>query len=458
MSRSIRLIGSLLATVFALAPSSALASTEVASPSGGAVTGLAVAGAEVLYVVSPGCSSPGITPCPPTQLFSAAPGRSPRLLFTLPPLSDEAGVGVAASPAGVVLARNARGRERDLDVDASQLFAGPLGGPLEPLALCGRGPAVASADVDGDLQALQGVDCVPDRTVIRDLGRGGRTVRTIDGPGAVVLGGRWLARVREITEAGVVRRAVSVEDARTGDVLTDLRLDDLVFGLDVQDDGTAVLQRPSEDDDAVRGPCDSRVTVVAPGAATTQDLPGRVCATVPARIARDRVAYARVLGRYGEELVVSSRSGGDVRAVARFPDTSQLEEVVYDGERVAWLESRCLGGNTLRVASASEAATPYQAPRCSPRIGRSLRVRGRYVRVPLSCPRGCVGRLGIERPTFVQAGRSPRFRIRPGGSATVRIALSRRGLAVLRRRGALRVTLSTFEAVSRDTPAVLRAR
>lgn len=423
-----------------LVPSAALAATDVATTRA-RVSALALAGSEVLYATPP--------PAGGTHVLSAAPGRAPSLVLELPRVSEEDSVDLGASPAGLALARSPRSNE----AARSEILSARLEGQFERLASCEGDPGRVA--VDGGLLAVVGADCRSDQVVVREAGPGGPVIRVSPGgANALALGGRWLARTSERLEGGRVNRVVRVEDARTGEPLTELSLPDLLFGLDVQADGTAAIVR--------QGPssgCSERVSVIAPRGAGPRDLTGPGCFARGVRIAGDRVAYFREVGREGGELVLSDLSGAGVRAVARFPDEGQMGGFDYDGERIAWSESRCLGGEVIRLGGAADDGPPSQAPRCSPRVGTSLRVSGRHARVRLSCPSGCAGLLRVQRPSYLQAGRSPRFRLRAGRSATVHVALSRRGLATVRRRGRLAVTISAEgEGFVRETRAVVRAR
>jgi hypothetical protein len=168
--------------------------------------------------------------------------------------------------------------------------------------------------------------------------------------------------------------------------------------------------------------------------------------------------------------VIGNRVGGNVQVNANRGGVDIVGNTIDGNLQCQSNEPAPTGGsNTVREARENqcEALRPADpAPPSTPSPGtdpgpgraalprlRSSRLRtvrrGSRVRVPLACPsRGprCVGRIGLSlrRDRSARAANlgGARFRINPGRRAAVNLRLTRRGRALARSTGRLRVTLT----------------
>jgi hypothetical protein len=209
------------------------------------------------------------------------------------------------------------------------------------------------------------------------------------------------------------------------------------------------LGRPSEDiedrhldmTDGARvvAAIDGRLITGAPGV-PAQQLPGSagVAGLTAPRFAGERVAALAPARRGAERPVVIDPAAGTLRRVGA--PSSELTGIAASEATVAWLANGCVlaadvSGGPPPPAGALDALPPGPCPRAEVDLGEAGdRVRGGVLRVPVICvaapPPGCSGEVLLGKGGWAGRGR---FQVPPGGRRSVRLRLSRRGIAQVRR-------------------------
>jgi hypothetical protein len=184
---------------------------------------------------------------------------------------------------------------------------------------------------------------------------------------------------------------------------------------------------------------DGRLITGAPGV-PVQELPGS--AGVPGlsspRFAGERMAALAPARLRAKRPVVIDPAAGTLRRVG--PLSTELTGIAANETTVAWLANGCvLAADTAPVAvppaQTLDAPPGGPCPRAEVDLGEeSHRVRGRALRVPVICvvapPPGCRGEVLLGKGGWAGRGR---FQVPPGERRSVRVRLSRRGIAQVRR-------------------------
>ena len=375
------------------------------------------------------------------DVLSATPGAQPVRLFHI---AGEFSVPVAASGNRVLLRTSSEG-------GASDLYSGPLAGPLTKLESCPQssqlvfppGPAL-----DGDTSIWSGEGCVPSRLKIQ-FGSLSRIVDASGRPGPLAAAGRFVAWVDADPNANttVATRRLTVYDAQAGSVAYTVVVPDIQT-VQLNSDGTALVA--PTDVFHGHGACGhdypSRVAYYTVADPTLHSVPVTTCREQVA-LAGGRIAFVRRLSDGTDELALANLDGTAIQPVAHIDAISAFD---FDGAHVAWSQERCLDNVILRRA-ATDTSAPDAAPTCPVHVGAPRRSRDGTLHVAVSCPNGCRpvpggGRLqgmqlisphwlhvvgksrGVTRYTpFVP------FSLRAGGRTVVRLPLTASQRAGLRR-------------------------
>ena len=337
-----------------------------------------------------------------------------------------------------------------------QVYAGP---PAGPLALVQRARHAGRQRVWTPID----VDVHGDRLLVHELRQPGFASGSPFG--------RRTARRRRCRRAGSGRpRAVAGEQLayvnRSFIRIVDWRTGQLSSSIEVGRHSGDIEDRHLDMTDGARvvAAIDGRLITGAPGVPVGQ-LPGSsgVAGLTAPRFAGERVAALAPARRGAERPVVIDPAAGTLRRVG--PPSSELTGIAANESTVAWLANGCvLAADTAPAAAARTAAPPpvasstptparaAQPLRCSARAdarrsaarplsargGRPRRggdrVRGGILRVPVICVAapapGCSGEVLLGKGGW--AGRGE-FLVAPGGRRSVRVRLSRRGIAQVRR-------------------------
>jgi hypothetical protein len=390
---------------------------------------VAVAGGEVLVAATTSRGGARLRAVP-------SAGGLPRVLLEVPPpgrgwTSVPRLASSAQLTALVVAFIDPSGNFRDW-----QLYAGPPAGPLIQIQRVRRtGRVRVWTPIDVDVHG--------DRLLVQELRQPGFAfrlgVRAPDFVAPPVPQGRFGAPAAvagdQLAYVGQSGRAdgrsfIRLIDWRTGRESSSMELGrnsgDLEDRhLDMTDGGRVVAA------------IDGRLMTGAPGA-PVGELPGSAGAvglTAP-RFAGGRVAaLARARLGAARPVVIDPAAG----TLTRFgPPSTALTAIAASDATVAWLANGCvLAGDAADVSPLVEDATPPGAcPRAEVELGEGgERLRGRTLRVSVSCvaapPPGCTGAVLLGRGGG-WAGRGD-FAVPPGVRRPVRVRMSRRGMAQVRR-------------------------
>jgi hypothetical protein len=199
-----------------------------------------------------------------------------------------------------------------------------------------------------------------------------------------------------------------------------------ISGFDLAPDGRALVHVPS----------DKALELVDPSGSVTRVGTGGGLADGGVRLAGNQ-AVLRVSGRFDGDshIALVDLATGQRRRFSPASLDLQAEEAQLDaeGELVAWAANGCVFAAPLG-SPGSNLVPPGPCPRAEINLdeNQSERLQGRTARVRLRCvtapPPGCRGtiRLELDRP-LGRAG----YLIPAGGRETVRVPLSRRGVAAL---------------------------
>lgn len=449
--RPIALLVALLAVAL---PASAAAAVRFSDPYKGNDQAAAIDLAGERIVATETLSDDVPTPRSPRRVgVFAAPlsGAGPwRLLHSemlrTKPGQDFVAFAASASASRLALSREALGEEFDEGVVGlgASLRAGPLGGSLAPLLTCPKSNLLPAPAVDGRLVAYAG--CSSSTITVRDPRQPASSARAFsfgDSVSQLALAGRYLAVLlggedeEEETADGEV---VLIDHATRRTVLR--APIPTAEGLAVQDDGTVAVSL--RDDSADTPACQGyRVNWFSPDRPSPQSLAEPAC-DERIRIAVDRIAYLAG-GRADQRLVLAKLDGSPGHTVARSVQSRRFpfESFDWDGTRVAYGEERCGAPGTI-VAGPDEPTQTFGPLECPIEIlSDSARLaRDNSVGIRVLCKNGCGGELAFSNPAYlhynVTPGRFVRFSVPPGKARTVRIRLSTRQAARLRRAGSVR--------------------
>ncbi len=471
----------LLLAAALILPTAAHARERAADLPTGGTPNLALSGERVLWVEQLPAQERGAGP---VRVQVGAPGAAPRTLIAFPGHPGTEGItaqyaSIQASATHVAVARRVQRTTGmtmhsagNITVLVDELWAGPVDGELTRITSCDGGPLPrpsASDDfgVSGSRVVHQACDESRD-LVVRDLATG--SSRTIPRGGLaggrhVDLAGRFVAweERREEPSHGLDGsnnpRTLVIHDLEAGrDVL---RVDQprLVGGTHgdvyLQEDGKLLDPMLGSDTEWDHGVWYSEAE---PGGRRVE--PGNTWGLAGDRTLRvhrlfDVTTFA-VHGLDGSLTPVARAHSGILGLVETDFDRSRVD---FDGDRVAWSESRC-GDNAIythRVGEPVASARSFLERRCAsvslPK--RPLKVaRSRHVLVPVKCNemKTCAGRLRVLLADGSVAGRTT-FNFRAARRGTVRVRLSK---AARRARSARFVVLDRDQMVLADRTVALR--
>jgi hypothetical protein len=392
-----------------------------------------------------------------TRVFSAAPGEDPvQIAVSAAPLSMN-WVTVAGSSSQVVVRRYGAD---------DGVLAGPPTGPLSLLERCtplsydySRPREVA---VDGELSAWP---CGGQTIVIRD-GAGRRALEQPSGRAVshVDVAGRFVAWVEDNSfepdgrtynpDPGPHFRLIVYDTAAGAERYHIDGLPQVLDQLELRSDGSAVITSPVGTGPVEGCPFpDFGLLRVASYSATEpfpHESPVRICRAAPVRVAGDRLAFVRPGGAWGVLSLVDLDGQGQTDVAELAPGGNLRFD--FDGQRVAWSQSRCTD-DAVEWRDAADTAPPEPAPECSVELGRPRVDRHGVMRLPVSCPQGCSSvrhyvweGIAIESPKWLKTyyARIVTLQVPPGGHRLVTMQLTRNQRARLRRHRPGRITLRIF--------------
>jgi hypothetical protein len=312
-----------------------------------------------------------------------------------------------------------------------RVYAGP---PAGPLALVQRMRRAGQRRVWTPLD----VDVHGDRLLVHELRQPGFAFRLVarapDGTAPPVPQGRFGATTAIAGDqlAYLSRSLIRIVDWRTGQ---------LSGSIEVGRHSGEIEDRHIDMTDGARvvAAIDGRLLTGAPGV-PVQQLPGSggVAGLSSPRFAGERVAALAPARLRAKRPVVIDPVEGTLRRVG--PPSTELTGISANDTTVAWLANGCvLAADTAPVAVPAaqtlDATPPGPCPRAEVDLGEeSNRVRGRVLRVPVICPvapqPGCRGEVLLGKGGWAGRGR---FLVPPGERRSVRVRLSGRGLAQVRR-------------------------
>jgi hypothetical protein len=312
-----------------------------------------------------------------------------------------------------------------------RVYAGPPAGPLA-LVQRVRRPRV------GRVWTPMDVDVHGDRLLVQELRQPGFSFRLVvhapDGMVPPVPQGRFGAPTAVAGEqvAYVSRSLIQIVDWRTGR---------LSGSIDVGRHSGDIEDRHLDMTDGARvvAAIDGRLLTGAPGV-PAQELPGSggVTGLRSPRFAGERVAALAPARRGAQRPVVIDPAAGTLRRVG--PPSTELTGIAANETTVAWLANGCvLAADTAPLAvppaQTLDAPPPGPCPRAEVDLGQEgERVRGGILRVPVICvaapPPGCRGEVLLGKGGWAGRGR---FQVPPGERRSVRVRLSGRGIAQVRR-------------------------
>jgi hypothetical protein len=313
-----------------------------------------------------------------------------------------------------------------------RVYAGPPAGPLvlvQRVRYAGRRRVWTPMDVD-----VHG-----DRLLVHEVRQPSFAFRLVarapDGTGPPLPQGRFggPAAVAGEQLAYLDRALIRIVDWRTGG---------LSGSIEVGRHSGEIEDRHLDLTDGARvvAAIDGRLLTGAPGV-PVQELPGSsgVAGLSSPRFAGERVAALARARRGAQRPVLIDPAAGTLQRVG--PPSSELTGIAANETTVAWLANGCvLAADTAPAAvpppvETLDAPPPGLCPRAEVDLGEEgNRVRGGVLRVPVICVAapapGCRGEVLLGRGGW--AGRA-RFQVPPGGRRSVRVRLSGRGIARVRR-------------------------
>ena len=342
----------------------------------------------------------------------------------------------------------------------SDLYGGPVAGPLTKLATCPQTTSNAFAPapaLDGDLSATAATDCVRNRLRMQL----GATTRIVEASGyvhAIAAAGRYVAWIDSDLSSGAYH--LTVYDVQAGQTAYKLQIKPTDW-LDVQADGTAAVTQ--FDDTLDRRPCNTfqehptYFTVAEPVAHT---LPQSTCFR-NIKIAGGRIAFVEHVTN-GDRLELVNLAGTQVQPVARLDaKPTAAPDFDYDGAHVAWTQTRCRDFVVLR-RDASDISPESPAVSCPVRLGSPRLNRDGTLHLAVSCSSGCrsdrsnsLSGIQIVSPRWLHVWgktRSDSTRYSPfvpvnlqaGKRTVVRLPLTSHQRALLRRRHEVSIRLKVL--------------
>jgi hypothetical protein len=230
-----------------------------------------------------------------------------------------------------------------------------------------------------------------------------------------------------VTGRADARPLIRVVDWRTGRLSGSLDLDSPPDDIEEQHLDLA-------EDGRVVAAIDGRLLTGAPGERVDR-LPGTSGAP---DLSTPRFAGERVVALAGGPLDTQRPVVIDPRAATRHrlgPRSTALTSLAADETTVAWLANGCVLAANVDDVAPLKVVPPGPCPRAEVVLGdHDRRLRGRSLRVRVTCvaapPPGCRGAVVLG---FAGRAGKGRFRLATGRTRLVRVRLSRRGMAAVRR-------------------------
>jgi hypothetical protein len=309
------------------------------------------------------------------------------------------------------------------------------------------GPGSAGLDVDGT-RAVS-TDC-GGQAVIRDYSGPAPTSTSVSaGQGLqiaeVALAGRYLAY-----NAFSIGPSVSPTVTVVHDWVANQKLYEVprAPAFDLQDDGTLVTSTGRVDDLTCD---DGKLAWHSIADPAEHVLPVKPCSS-RVRIAGGRVAVITEDVPNGRrKLTLAGLDGSRADVVRLGADSVQRGSHDFDGTRVAYAISNCVGGADLLTESATAVddhpAGPVSCPTGKLSGSDQVGPKEKSAFVNVTCPRACLARVLIRAmydDDRIRTIGTSLVRIEPGakcGGAVTRVPLTAAGLKELRRRGSLRAAL-----------------
>ena len=378
-----------------------------------------------------------------------ATGSAAQTVFTTPSDDEDDLISLAASDEAIAFGLN---QEPDDGFTAGKVMIGPARGPLREAARCAAGLLVSPVAVAGSRVAWREGGCgepaadpksvSPAAIAIGDADPAAAVRRVAIAPERLPVslllgaGDTGLVTILQPSFFGFDSEVRAFSPAGLGATLAADRAG-LVTPVGLLADGTGVFL-----ESGLEGECDStRLVTIAPGASTRRAVPiGGCLLAAPTFAPRDGtspvVAGGRIVvlvrtqtsGGLASDAtsIVSVRPDGSDRRVLVKGGYRRPDGVAAAGDRVAWWQPRCAGGQEIVVQQAPEASVKLAACRAEI-LTRRARVRNGRIGVRLRCPAGCSGTLIGRRlppPQFAFGAGTHRL--------SVRVALGRRRSATVR--------------------------
>jgi hypothetical protein len=317
-----------------------------------------------------------------------------------------------------------------------RVYAGPPAGPLalvQRVRHAGRRPVWTPLDVDVHADRLLVQELRQPRFAVRLV------VRAPDGTAPPVRQRRFGSPTAVAGEQLAYVGAGGRADRRAFIRVVDWRTGRLSNSMELTPPPDEIEDRHLDMTDGARvvAALDGRLMTGAPGVPIAQ-LPGSgaVAGLTAPRFAGGRVAALAPARRGAKRPVVIDPAAGTLQRVG--PPSTDLTGIAASEATVAWLANGCLLATDAAGGTPSgglDALPPGPCPRAEVDLGEaSDRVRGRVLRVPVICPvapqPGCRGEVLLGKGGWAGRGR---FHVPPGERRSVRVRLSRRGIAQVRR-------------------------
>ena len=320
------------------------------------------------------------------------------------------------------------------DFSASRVMIGPARGPLREVATCPAGLIVSPVAVAGTRIAWRDGACGEPVTKPSAVGAAAvvvagadpaAPVRRAEIPGeelalGLVLGGGDSGLVGTVRPSffGFDTETRAFSPAGLGESVT-LDRAHLVTPVGILGDGARLFLQSGVDDDESCAAKQLFTLAPATGARSSVTLGGCLDAApiLGPRDGKGPLATGnRIVGfaatpesqrRSPTESIVSMRADGSDHRVLVEGGYRRPAGVAVDGERVAWWQPHCAGGQEIVVQSAPEPVTRLAACRAEV-LTRRARVHGGRINMRIRCPAGCSGSIfsprGRQRAFSFEAG------------------------------------------------------
>lgn len=316
----------------------------------------------------------------------------------------------------------------------SSVYAGPIG---EPLALRGcAGPVEIEQSVDVEGTVLAAFDSCSGGAKVRDLAAPSDVPwRVYPSAGQVRIAGHYVATSLHVGGYDADHTTVAVYDLRSGDQVYRLDPPTGPVGVDIQDDGTLVLERPVQGSGG--GP--SRYELYS--ATPAQPTPHPVASIDNA--GKVRLVSGRIAVRDGDTFRVFDLAGNQLAAT---PASDAIGDFDFDGSRLAFGLQPCevAAIATWDLDGQAPALPPGRCPRA--RLTRHTAVADlsrRTIRLEVRCPAqpalGCSGDWYARFPN--EGAYTYEVALAPGEGRTLKFRLFKRTACRLARNASERATV-----------------